>query len=43
MCVKIQHASWGALRNEINAQRGKKFLSEAHAVILMRLVDALAG
>jgi hypothetical protein len=43
MCVKIRQASWGALRNEIDAQRGKKFLSEAHAVILMRLVNILAA
>jgi hypothetical protein len=40
MCVKIEHESWGALRNELQAQSGKK-ISAANAAILLRLVGEL--
>lgn len=41
MCVKIDHASWGALRNEVSAQSGKK-ISAANAAILLRLVNLMS-
>jgi fibro-slime domain-containing protein len=41
LCVKIRQQSWGAFRNEVNAQSGKKWLSTAHAAILLRMVDEL--
>lgn len=40
-CVKLRQGSYGAFRNELAAQGGKKFLSEAHAAILLRLVNLL--
>lgn len=40
LCVKIRQKSWGAFRNEVSAQTGKK-LSAEHAVILLRMVDEL--
>ena len=40
MCVKVQHQSWGALRNELQAQSGKKISAE-HAAILIQLVAGL--
>jgi hypothetical protein len=40
MCVKLNQASYGAFRNELAAQSGKK-LSEANAAILVRLVNVL--
>ncbi len=40
-CVKLRQGSYGAFRNELSAQSGKKFLSEAHAAILLRLVNLL--
>jgi hypothetical protein len=41
MCVKLRQGSYGAFRNEVSAQSGKKFLSEANANILLRLVNVL--
>jgi hypothetical protein len=41
LCVKLEHHSWTAFRNEVRAQTGKS-LSAVEAAILLRLVDALA-
>ncbi|MHB1097703.1 MAG: hypothetical protein ACYC3F_16210 [Gemmatimonadaceae bacterium] len=41
MCVKLRQGSYGAFRNEVSAQGGKKFLSAANAAILLRLVNLL--
>jgi hypothetical protein len=41
MCVKLRQGSYGAFRNEVSAQGGKKFLSAEHAAILLRLVNTL--
>ncbi len=41
MCVKLRQGSYGAFRNELSAQGGKKFLSAEHAAILLRLVNVL--
>ncbi|MBW7935215.1 MAG: hypothetical protein H3C62_16730, partial [Gemmatimonadaceae bacterium] len=41
LCVKLRQESWGAFRNEVSAQGGKKFLSASNAAILLRLVDEL--
>ena len=41
MCVKLRQGSYGAFRNEVSAQSGKKFLSAANAAILLRLVNVL--
>jgi hypothetical protein len=40
MCVKLRQGSYGAFRNELSAQSGKK-ISEANAAILLRLVNLL--
>ncbi len=40
MCVKLRHGSYGAFRNELSAQSGKK-ISEANAATLLRLVNLL--
>lgn len=40
MCVKLQHADYGAFRNELAAQSGKK-ISADNAAILSRLVNVL--
>jgi hypothetical protein len=40
MCVKIDHATWGALRNEISAQSGKA-VSVTNANILLQLIDVI--
>jgi len=40
-CVKLPPKAYDAFRNELRAQGGKKFLSEAHAAILLRLVNLL--
>lgn len=40
MCVKLRHGSYGAFRNELSAQSGKK-ISAANAAILLRLVNLL--
>ncbi|MBX9928134.1 MAG: DUF642 domain-containing protein [Gemmatimonadaceae bacterium] len=40
-CVKLRVKSYDAFRNELSAQGGKKFLSSAHAAILLRLVNLL--
>ncbi|MFA6167419.1 MAG: hypothetical protein WC700_12450 [Gemmatimonadaceae bacterium] len=41
MCVKLRQGSYGAFRNELSAQSDKKFLSAAHAAILLQLVNLL--
>jgi hypothetical protein len=41
MCVKLRQGSYGAFRNEVSAQSGKKFLSAAHAAILTALSQNL--
>jgi hypothetical protein len=41
MCVKLRQGSYGAFRNEVSAQSGKKFLSAAHAAILTALSQQL--
>jgi len=41
MCVKLRQGSYGAFRNEVSAQSGKKFLSAAHAAILIALSQHL--
>ncbi|MDB4877382.1 MAG: hypothetical protein JWM41_3828 [Gemmatimonadetes bacterium] len=40
LCVKLQHGSYDAFRNELSAQSGKK-ISDANAAILLSLVNAL--
>ena len=40
MCVKLRQGSYGAFRNELSAQSGKK-ITEANAAILLRLVNLL--
>lgn len=40
MCVKLRAQSYGAFRNELSAQSGKK-ISETNAAILLRLVNLL--
>lgn len=40
LCVKLQHGDYDPFRNELAAQTGKK-ISDAHAAILLRLVNAL--
>ncbi len=40
MCVKLRQGSYGAFRNELSAQSGKK-ISEANAATLLRLVNLL--
>ena len=40
LCVKLQHADYGAFRNELSAQSGKK-ISTDNAAILSRLVNVL--
>jgi hypothetical protein len=42
MCVKVTQQSWGALKNELSAQSGKK-ISEPNAAIVASLVDVLAA
>ncbi len=41
LCVKLRQGSYGAFRNEVSAQSGKKFLSADHAAILLQLVNEL--
>src|SRR6185312_10108274 len=40
-CAKLAPASYGAFRNEVSAQTGKK-ISSADAAVLLHLVDVLA-
>ena len=40
MCVKLDQASYGAFRNELRAQAGKK-ISDANAAVLLRLISVL--
>lgn len=41
LCVKLEHGSIGAFVNEVNAQRGKKWLSNDEADLLILLAQLL--
>ena len=41
MCVKLEHGSIAAFINEVKAQRGKKWLSNSEADLLLQLAQLL--